>query len=108
MAVTSVALAPSRNRRAPSWAVVTSAVVVAGIAYGWMRFGVGTSIPRGFAAFCGRLGLLPQDWPCRADPFWTASAYVGGSLLAGAGLLLPCLILAAAGLRRLGLGRVEG
>ena len=81
------------------WLLVGLVSAVAFGAYALMRVDSGRAIQGSFAGWCARLGMQPQDWPCRVTGSHTLVLYLAGSLTVGLALAVPCAVLAATGRR---------
>lgn len=99
MATAAVSFARERSSRFRSTTAVLLLSAVAAGSYAWMRLPAAERYRAAFAAVCRQAHLQPQDWPCRVSSAGTLTAFLGGSLLIGLALAVPCTLLAATGRR---------
>ena len=75
------------------------ACLAAAVAYAAMRLPVATSIHAAYKATCAQHGMRPEEWLCGISSLRATVGFVGGSLLIGLAMALPCAVLAATGRR---------
>jgi hypothetical protein len=88
-------------RRPARGVLIVLACLASATTYAAMRAPVTDVILSSYARTCTRTGLRADEWLCGTSRAQVLAAFVVGSLLVGAGIALPCVVLALSG-RRVG------
>ncbi|HYU56471.1 MAG TPA: hypothetical protein VEO00_00280, partial [Actinomycetota bacterium] len=97
--ITAASLSDLRLRRPARRVLIVLTCLASAVTYAAMRASVTDVILSSYARTCARTGLRADEWLCGTTRAQVLAAFVVGSLLVGAGIALPCVVLALSGRR---------